>query len=146
MFGLNASTEVLPCIRCGDCIPVCPVRLQPQALLLAVTTDNWQVAEDLSLHRCNECGACDAACPSRIPLSQLFKFGKIQSTAQQEEQSKRNAARLRFEKRAVRLQRLADENEKRHDQRKQNVASADGVAQALARAKAKREQGKSDKT
>lgn len=57
-----------------------------------------------------------------------------------EEQAKRDAARLRFERRNQRLIRMAEEKHQRQEVRKEQSASPDAVAQALARAKAKREQ------
>lgn len=58
------------------------------------------------------------------------------------EQAKRDAARLRYERRTVRLARIADEKYQRHEVSKVDATTVDAVAQALARAKAKREQSK----
>jgi Na+-translocating ferredoxin:NAD+ oxidoreductase subunit C len=142
MFEFDQKNTALPCVRCGDCIPACPAKLQPQALLLAVQANDNVLMTERLLDLCTECGACDAACPSRIPLSTLFKTAKLTIVRR----DARDTARLRFENRTLRLQRLAVEKEKRHDERKQNAASSDGVAQALARAKAKREQTKGSNT
>jgi Na+-translocating ferredoxin:NAD+ oxidoreductase subunit C len=142
MFDLDQKNTALPCVRCGDCIPVCPVNLQPQALLLAVQANDNAMMEEQLLKHCTECGACDAACPSRIPLSKLFATAKLTIARL----DARDAARTRFENRTIRMQRLMVEKEKRHDERKQNAASSDAVAQALARAKAKREQAKGSNT
>lgn len=57
-----------------------------------------------------------------------------------QEQAKRDAARLRYERRNLRLIRVADEKYQRQELSKEQAASPDAVAQALARAKAKREQ------
>jgi len=59
-----------------------------------------------------------------------------------QEQARRDAARLRYERRNFRLIRVADEKYQRQEVRKEQAASPDAVAQALARAKAKREQSK----
>lgn len=56
------------------------------------------------------------------------------------EQAKRDAARLRYERRNLRLIRLAEEKNQRLEDRKEQSTSPDAVAQALARAKARREQ------
>jgi len=58
------------------------------------------------------------------------------------EQAKRDAARLRYERRNLRLIRVAEEKYQRLEENKEQAASPDAVAQALARAKAKREQTK----
>ena len=59
-----------------------------------------------------------------------------------QEQAKRDAARLRYERRNLRLIRVADEKYQRQELSKEKSSSPDAVAQALARAKAKREQSK----
>jgi Na+-translocating ferredoxin:NAD+ oxidoreductase subunit C len=138
MLNFDQKNSALPCVRCGDCIPACPAKLQPQALLLAVQASNHAMMAERLLDHCTECGACDAVCPSRIPLAKLFKAAKLNIARL----DARDSARARFENRTLRLRRLVVEKEKRHDERKQNAASPDAVAQALARAKAKREQAK----
>lgn len=57
-----------------------------------------------------------------------------------EEQARRDAARLRHERRNKRLVRIADEKYQRHELGKVDATTVDAVAQALARARAKREQ------
>jgi hypothetical protein len=59
------------------------------------------------------------------------------------EQAKRDAARLRYERRNLRLVRLSEEKFQRQAEQKQQSVSPDAIAQALARAKAKREQSRS---
>ncbi len=58
------------------------------------------------------------------------------------EQAKRDAARLRYERRNQRLIRVAEEKYQRLEENKEQATSPDAVAQALARAKAKRELAK----
>lgn len=58
------------------------------------------------------------------------------------EQAKRDAARLRYERRNLRLVRVTEEKYQRQEERKGQSTSPDAVAQALARAKAKRELSK----
>ncbi len=58
------------------------------------------------------------------------------------EQAKRDAARLRYERRNLRLIRVAEEKYQRLEENKEQATSPDAVAQALARARAKREQAK----
>ncbi len=58
------------------------------------------------------------------------------------EQAKRDAARIRYERRNQRLIRVAEEKYQRLEERKEQTTSPDAIAQALARAKAKREQSK----
>lgn len=69
----------LPCIRCGDCVTVCPVGLQPAELgLLARRDELAAMHQDLHLDRCIECGCCAYVCPSQIPLVQQFRAAKRQ--------------------------------------------------------------------
>ncbi|MGH8049747.1 MAG: hypothetical protein ACRERV_11755 [Methylococcales bacterium] len=59
-----------------------------------------------------------------------------------QQQAKRDAARLRYERRNLRLIRVAEQKYQRQEEHKEQSTSPDAVAQALARAKAKREQSK----
>ena len=65
-----------PCIRCGDCQSACPVRLQPQDLLIAARASDHPELDHLGLNACIECGCCDVACPSHIPLTEIFRQAK----------------------------------------------------------------------
>jgi len=66
----------MPCIRCGDCVEVCPARLLPLDLLAASRTGDASALAELAVTECIECGACDYVCPSHIPLTQAFIAGK----------------------------------------------------------------------
>lgn len=71
---VTASSTVLPCIHCGDCIPVCPRQLAPQQLFQQ--DQSLDVLQSLRLMDCIECGLCDRACPSNIPLTDTFVLAK----------------------------------------------------------------------
>jgi Na+-translocating ferredoxin:NAD+ oxidoreductase subunit C len=137
--------NALPCTRCGDCIVACPEQLNPHALMVALEQDDESTAQALGIDRCTECRQCDIACPSHIALSALFIAEKSRLRKQLTEREKRDAARLRFETRNQRLQRLAIEKVQLLEEKKYKATSVDAVAQALARAKAKREQNKINK-
>ena len=67
------------CIRCGKCVGVCPIRLEPVFMykyLMKGDVDTWQNV----LHGmdCIECGACTYTCPARLPLTHAFRLGKQQ--------------------------------------------------------------------
>jgi electron transport complex protein RnfC len=68
--------ESYPCIRCGHCLDACPVFLNPQRLGSLATNDRWSEMVDYHLMDCMLCGCCSYACPSNIPLTQLFAMAK----------------------------------------------------------------------
>ena len=130
----------LPCIRCAACADVCPARLLPQQLLWHIQSENWGRAESDGLIDCIECGCCDLACPSHIPLVQYFRYGKTELRHRQHEAERAAAAKLRHDARQARLAREAEARALRQAQRKTDTTSASAVAEAIARAKARREQ------
>ena len=68
--------ESYPCIRCGHCLDACPVFLNPQRLGNLAMNDRWSEMVDYHLTDCMLCGCCSYACPSNIPLTQLFAMAK----------------------------------------------------------------------
>ncbi len=66
-----------PCIRCGRCIEVCPVKIMPAQLALAAEKERWDIARDLDPLDCIECGACSYICPTRRDLVHLIKLAKL---------------------------------------------------------------------
>jgi len=69
--------EVTPCVRCGRCVEVCPMRLVPTKLALATRADNPELARRYHIAACIECGCCAYICPARLPLVQLIRVGKV---------------------------------------------------------------------
>jgi Na+-translocating ferredoxin:NAD+ oxidoreductase subunit C len=73
----GAELPAAPCIRCGDCLDVCPVQLNPAEMgLLARKGELQTLRETHRLDLCFECGCCAYVCPSRIPLVQVFRAAK----------------------------------------------------------------------
>ncbi len=58
----------LGCTRSGACVSVCPVQLEPAALLEARQRGDVAMGHRFSVSACVECGLCSAACPSYLPL------------------------------------------------------------------------------
>lgn len=142
---LRDETQALPCIRCGDCARDCPAQLQPQRLLWHWQAKNLDRAENDGLFDCIECGVCDLACPSRIPLTQRFREAKREIGLQRARAQRADASRRRFEARNARLARDAAERAQRDAERSKRSASADAVAAAIERAKAKRQAPKDER-
>jgi len=138
---LRPAGDEMPCIRCGDCASACPARLLPQQLLWQVRADRLDDAREQGLFDCIECGCCDLACPSHIPLTAHFRHGKSEVRARADDTVRAHAARERYESRLQRLQREATEREQRLAERRAGAASADAVAAALERARARRAGG-----
>ena len=108
ILAMCATPQVgaeLPCIRCGECAAVCPVRLQPQALIWHARADNETALREHGLVDCIECGCCDLVCPSHIPLTASFRNAKLRIRELEDEKARAERARLRFEARNARLQR-----------------------------------------
>lgn len=71
------APRVYACIKCGECLKVCPKFLNPSQLgLLAAKREYEEMAERFNLDRCFECGCCSYVCPSHIPLVQQFRIAK----------------------------------------------------------------------
>lgn len=72
-----AATGSYACIKCGECLKVCPKFLNPSQMgLLAAKREYEMMAERYNLDRCFECGCCSYVCPSHIPLVQQFRIAK----------------------------------------------------------------------
>lgn len=71
------APRIYACIKCGECLNVCPKFLNPSQLgLLAAKREYAEMAERYNLDRCFECGCCSYVCPSHIPLVQQFRIAK----------------------------------------------------------------------
>ncbi|MEZ5355654.1 MAG: electron transport complex subunit RsxC [Bryobacteraceae bacterium] len=69
--------RIYPCIRCGACVDVCPLHLNPSRLgMLARKGRFEEMQTDFHLNDCFECGCCSYVCPSNIPLVQQFRVAK----------------------------------------------------------------------
>lgn len=78
-FGRDelSDPKVYPCIHCGECVNVCPKKLNPtQMALLAAKREYDVMDQQFFLGECFECGCCSYVCPSHIPLVQQFRIAK----------------------------------------------------------------------
>ncbi|TVQ38439.1 MAG: electron transport complex subunit RsxC [Spirochaetaceae bacterium] len=84
----DRSAEV--CIRCGRCVSVCPMYLQPNRITTFVRNDMTEEAEEFGVNDCILCGACSFVCPSRRPLLQWLREGKAKSAVLADDRRRRN--------------------------------------------------------
>ncbi|MDO4740095.1 MAG: electron transport complex subunit RsxC [Eubacteriales bacterium] len=72
----NGPAEDPVCLRCGKCLDVCPMRLQPLYMYRYANAQDTRQLERLNLMDCIECGCCDFSCPGKLPLVTTFRRGK----------------------------------------------------------------------
>ena len=141
----------MPCIRCGKCVDVCPVRLLPQQLYWYASSKNTDRLLEHNLFDCIECGCCAYVCPSDIPLVQYYRAAKTTFIQQERERKASDIARQRHEAHQFRLEKQKKEraerlrkkremlknksNDKETDKKDSKQAA---IADAIARAQAKK--------
>ena len=72
---VNGAAENPVCLRCGKCVAVCPMRLQPLYMYRFVNAQRVDELERLNILDCMECGSCAFTCPGKLPLVQRFRVG-----------------------------------------------------------------------
>jgi electron transport complex protein RnfC len=72
----NENAEPVECIKCGRCVDVCPMELQP--LYFAKLVMDPAALKERRIMDCMECRCCEYICSSKIPLVNLIKIGKNQ--------------------------------------------------------------------
>ncbi|MDH5426211.1 MAG: (Fe-S)-binding protein, partial [Gammaproteobacteria bacterium] len=77
------------CVMCGMCQPHCPTyradHIEPESprgrvsLILGLWQQQLQADDSVirHIHHCTGCGACEAICPSRVPIIQLMDNSKV---------------------------------------------------------------------
>jgi electron transport complex protein RnfC len=135
MSDLPATGPELPCIRCGECAAVCPVKLLPQQLFWYACADNEEQLRAHGLTDCIECGCCDLVCPSHIPLTYDFRMAKARIRELADEKARAERARRRFDARNERLQREQHEREAELARQKDQARKAgpDAIAEIMKR-------------
>lgn len=66
-----------PCIRCGNCVNHCPMRLNPPAIAKAFKNKDGAELFKQRVNLCMECGACSFICPANQPIVQRHKLAKV---------------------------------------------------------------------
>jgi len=72
----NGAAENPVCLRCGKCVGVCPMRLQPLYLYRFTKAKRIDELQRLNVLDCIECGCCSFTCPGKLPLTETFRTGK----------------------------------------------------------------------
>ncbi len=119
---LPTSEIHMPCIRCGECVEVCPANLLPQQLYWFAGNKDYDRAVEYNLFDCIECGCCAYVCPSQIPLVQYYRYAKSDIWEQERERKKSDIARQRHEHRLERLEKLKQEREARLKKKRDALA------------------------
>lgn len=73
--------EAEPCIRCGACVNVCPMGLEPFLVSTLSRLKQWDEAEQEKIANCIECGSCSYICPASRPLVDYIRVGKAKVMA-----------------------------------------------------------------
>jgi len=77
--GNSAQVTDYPCINCGECVRICPVKIPVNMLVRFLEARLYEDARTLyDLDCCIECGLCSYVCVARIPIFQYIKLGKYE--------------------------------------------------------------------
>jgi len=72
----SERSELSPCLRCGKCISVCCLNLEPYLLMTLSEKGLFERAEEEKIADCMECGSCSYSCPAYRPLLDYIRLGK----------------------------------------------------------------------
>jgi electron transport complex protein RnfC len=73
------TTPHSQCIRCGWCLTVCPMGLEPKEVGLYVEAGRPQDTGQFGVFECFECGSCAYVCPAKRPLVQFIRLAKMKA-------------------------------------------------------------------
>lgn len=74
----EASTVLpTPCINCGRCAEVCPMKLMPMYIDFYTTCGDTENAVRYGAANCFECGTCAYVCPAKRPIVQSVRLTKM---------------------------------------------------------------------
>ena len=73
----DRTVENPTCIRCGKCITVCPMNLEPVFMYMYYSKRDFENMAKYHITDCFECGSCSFNCPARMPLTHAFKTAKV---------------------------------------------------------------------
>ncbi len=71
-----SDKPTVPCIRCGRCVSICPMKLNPASADRAVAKHDKEMMLGVNAGYCIECGSCSYICPSARPLTESMQIIK----------------------------------------------------------------------
>lgn len=72
----SSRKEETNCLRCGKCVTVCPMGLEPIKIAQLAENRLWEDTEKSYAMDCIECGSCLYTCPAGRPLLDLIRVSK----------------------------------------------------------------------
>lgn len=135
----------LPCIRCGECVNVCPAELLPQQLHWYIKGGNLEKAREHHVFDCIECGACAWVCPSQIKLVDYYRYAKSELKYLDFKRQKADAAQSRHEKREQRLLKLKQQRAEKRQKTLKRTADPDKMKKDLQAIMARAQAAKASK-
>ena len=74
--GTNRHGEERPCIQCGWCARVCPVRIIPHLIYRQARVETSELLVRYGVFNCIDCNLCSFVCTSKIPLARHIREAK----------------------------------------------------------------------
>ncbi|MCK5918661.1 MAG: electron transport complex subunit RsxC [Cocleimonas sp.] len=137
--SIHASQPQMPCIRCGQCMQVCPAKLLPQQLYWHTQAKDFERVTEHNLNSCIECGCCDFVCPSHIPLVSYFRFAKSEIRAQDVAVKKSDLSRERHDFLEFRKEREKQERDEKRQKHKEALQKKKAAMAAKKKATGEKE-------
>ena len=82
--GVFPTVQPNPCINCGECVLVCPARIQPGMLSRYSEFGMFEETQTRHVSACLECGMCTFVCPANRPVMQYLLLAKEQLAVKDE--------------------------------------------------------------
>lgn len=77
VLSQESEKKLLPCVKCGACVRICPMNLMPNRLAEFSERGDFAACEAYNVRDCIECGSCTYICPSARPIVHLVKYAKL---------------------------------------------------------------------
>jgi len=74
--NMSSRPQSFNCIRCGRCVSVCPMGLEPYLLKNMSVVRMYEEMQKERALDCMECGSCSYTCPAGVPLLDYIRLGK----------------------------------------------------------------------